>query len=271
MTRLESGPAATDRNWRLLQLLVFWGLGAYFFYDGLHGYPQKNFQAADQELRSLSDGKVNAEGLSAAPEKERVDQLLTMVNEGLRLAQPVDREKVYAELGQPTFTRPANPGFTREYFASRYGMASIEFDNGRIMKLDALGWKDWGKTRKDIDQQFYLGGLCMVGGLYFFWRLIQAMTLRVVIDDEGMTYARKRITFAAMTALRDYSPKGWIDLYHTATGRETRLRLDWEKVGKFKEIVAAICQAKGFSNPVAQFDAQKNAVAAEGPDEPPAK
>ena len=53
----------------------------------------------------------------------------------------------------------------------------VEFENGRIMKPDAVGYDAWGKSRKEIDQQFYLGVLCMLGGLYFFWRLIQAVSL----------------------------------------------------------------------------------------------
>ncbi len=82
------------------------------------------------------------------------------------------------------------------------------------------------------------------------------MTLRVVIDEEGMTYAAKRIPFEAMTALRDYNRKGWVDLYYRTDAGQKRLRLDNQKVAKFDEIAEVICQAKNFENPITAYHKQ---------------
>jgi len=79
----------------------------------------------------------------------------------------------------------------------------------------------------------------------------------MTIDDEGMVYDGQRIAFADMVSLRDYSPKGWIDLYYRVGEREKRLRLDNEKVLRFDEIVDALCKAKGFRNEVREYAEEK--------------
>jgi hypothetical protein len=70
-----------------------------------------------------------------------------------------------------------------------------------------------------------------------------------------MSYGGRLIPWDSMTALRDYSPKGWVDLYHTAQGRERKLRLDNQRVRRFDEIVEAICARKGFADPVRAYAA----------------
>ena len=72
-----------------------------------------------------------------------------------------------------------------------------------------------------------------------------------------MTYGGQQIAFADMVALRDYSPKGWIDLYYKSNGQEKKLRIDNEKIAKFDEIVAALCDVKGWKNEVAAYAQDK--------------
>lgn len=82
-----------------------------------------------------------------------------------------------------------------------------------------------------------------------------------------MQYARTKIPFDAMVSLRDYSPKGWVDLYHRADGggNETRLRLDNQKIKEFDAIVDRIAQEKGWENPVATYRKKQEADDAEQP------
>jgi hypothetical protein len=119
-------------------------------------------------------------------------------------------------------------------------------------------WRPWYKSKAEIEQQFYWAILPALPALYFLWRLYKSLTLRAVVDDQGLTYGGVQIPFDKMFALRNYSPKGWIDLYYKdEEDQERKLRLDNEKILKFDEIVAAICQAKGFPNEVIAYRERK--------------
>ncbi len=243
--RLESGPARTDRNWWLLRTVVCLGIAAWFAYDGKWGYYNKNRQAGEMELKKQPfGGKVQFGDLGEKPSEQDFARLPK--------DKPVTIEQVHAQLGKPNFVSGAD-----EYFISRYGYAKVTVKSGSFTLTNNDYWKKWSKTKEEIDHQFYWAAIWAVPGLYFLYRLIKAATLRVVIDDEGLVYGGKRIAFADMVSLRDYSPKGWIDLYHKVGAREKKLRLDNEKVLLFDDIVAAICQVKGFRNEVQEHAEQK--------------
>jgi hypothetical protein len=239
MTRLESGPAKADTLWQLGRTILFLGFAAYFCYDGSWGYPHKNQVAAEAALQSRPfDGKLQFETLGETPTKEQFAAVLK--------TRP-SPEQVRQSLGPATFSADGD-----DYYVTRYGY-------GRFSSQGS-GWQKWpngGKDKEEIQQQFYFALIPLPIGLYFLYRLIKAATLRVVLDDEGLTYGGRRIACADMVSLRDYSPKGWIDLYYRSGEKEKRLRLDNEKVKLFDEIVAAICEAKGFKNEVQEHAARK--------------
>jgi len=243
--RLESGPAKADRNWQLVRSVIFLGFALCFVYDGALGWPKKNRVEAERKLAAPEPfgGQVKYDSLGETPTKSDFDKLLR--------SRPTRLDQVRAALGEPTFTDEAD-----HYFMSRYGYARISARGGTIT-LNPSDWVTWYKTRDEVRQQFLWALLPTPFGLYFLWRLIKAMTLRVTIDDEGMVYAGKRIAFADMVSLRDYNAKGWIDLYYNAGSAQRKLRLDNEKVKLFDEIIAAICQAKGFRNEQQEYAARK--------------
>ncbi len=243
--RLESGPARTDRNWWLLRTVVCLGIAGWFVYDGLIGYHKRNREAATLKLNAPEPfgGQVKFDDLGETPTKDTFEKALK--------AKPSTNEELQQHLGHPTFVSGAD-----QYYVSRYGYAKVTVKDGRAT-LSPADWVTWGKTREEIDHQFYWAVGWAAVGLYFLWRLIKAATLRVVVDDEGLTYAGQRILFADMVSLRDYSPKGWIDLYYKRGAGEKKLRLDNEKVLRFDEIVAAICEAKGFRNEVQEYAEKK--------------
>jgi|GEM_PF-990371 len=242
--RLESGPARADRNWQLLRTILFLGFALWFVYDGAVRWPNKNRAEAEKVLAGHPfKGRVTFDQLGETPTGAEFQKLLELVK-----SKPLGREQVYEILGKPQLTEG-----TDEYFASRYGYAQVTVQAGTVRHLQPEQWKPWYKDKDQVRGQFYWAILPAVPGLYFLWRLIRAVTLRVVIDDEGMVYAGRRIPFASMTSLRDYNPKGWIDLYYTVGTRAKRLRLDNEKVALFDQIVDAICQAKGFRNEVREY------------------
>lgn len=246
--RLESGPAKKDALWQLGRAIVFLGFAAYFTYDGLIGYPAHNEREARTQLSAPTPfgGRVNYDLLGDKPDIGEYEQLR-------KLKQPIPRDQVADILGKPQLTETEGPR-TREYFVSKYGYATITFEANRAV---GVNWTQWYKSKANVQAQYYWALIPLLPGLYFLWKLLKALTLRVTLDDNGMDYAGRQITYADMVSLRDYSPKGWIDLYYKDAGRERRLRLDNEKVLLFDEIVDAICQVKGFPNEVRAYQQEQ--------------
>lgn len=243
--RLESGPAKAERNWRLVQSAVFVAFALYFVYDGAIGYPNKNRKKAAQELANPTtfNNAVRWEDLGETPTLDEFQRLLQ--------ERPSSAEGVHAILGLPQHTAQKD-GATAEYFVSRYGFGVVRYEKGTI-KATAQDWHTWDKTRAQTVGQYYWALVPGLLSLVFLRKLVQAVTLRVIVDDEGLVYAGRRIGFDRMVALKDYNPKGWIDLYYKAGNREQKLRLDNEKVARFDEIVDLICQTKGFDNEVKEY------------------
>ncbi len=239
--RLESGPANGDRNYFLLATVVCLGMFGWFIYDGALAWPAKNLEEARKQLTTVLGESIDAAALPEQPFKNQYDALLA--------SKPTTIEEVRAALGEPLRRKDVAAGEVVEYFASRYGMATVPIVQGRLA-AERMSWKTWSKTRDEVVGQFYWALIPLALAFYCLYRLYQALSLRVRIDEHGMTYAGQQIAFANMTALRDYSPKGWIDLYHTGPGGERKLRLDNQKVQKFDEIIGILCQVKGFANPL---------------------
>lgn len=242
--RLDSGPARAERNWQLLRTVIFLGFAVYFVYDGAIGWPRANRVTAEKKLAAVPfEGKIRYVDLGESPTRATLDDLMKK--------KPTSREQLQQALGPATLASG-----TDAYFISKYGYAKISVKDGRIT-LTGSEWTKWARDKEEIQQQFYWAIVPALPGLYFLWRLIKAVSLRVTIDDDGMVYAGTRIAFADMVSLRDYNPKGWIDLYFKAGEREKKLRLDNEKVRLFDEVVAALCEVTGFRNEVREYAEQK--------------
>lgn len=240
---IESGPARTDALWHLGRAVLFIGFALWFVCDGAWRWPNKNRAAAEQRLRADPfGGQVSWDQLGARPTQAEYEQL--------QRSRPTTRAQVRAALGQPSFTRGGE-----EYFISRDGYGRLTFQGELV--TDIIRWVPWFKSQAEIRLQYYWAIIPAIPGLYFLWRLYRAVALRAVVDETGLVYAGRRIPFDQMVALRDYNPKGWIDLYYQAGGVQKRLRLDNEKVARFDEIVDALCAARGFKNEVRAYAAAK--------------
>lgn len=247
---IVSGPAKAEPLWQLVRTVLFLGFAGWFVLDGAVLWPNKVVSEARKELQKPEpwQGKLNYDDLPATPTNAEFERL--------RGSGATTADQVAQLLGPPTFERPDGRTRVLRYYVSKWGYAVISFDNGRP-DLAGAAWKDWYKTPSDIQGQFYWALIPALPGLYFLWLLIKAVTLKVVLDDEGLIYAGKRIPFDAMTGLRGYSPKGLIDLTYTEGGVEKRLRFDNEKFALFDEIVAAICEKKGFINEIEAYRADQ--------------
>jgi len=249
---LKSGPAAMDRIYWSVVTVACLAVAAYFFYDGKWGYLNDNREEAARMAPALIERPVDQVELGDSPTQADFESLKADLERLKDSGRPTSPEQVHQAFGPPAHTKHTGPGETVEYFVSVYGCATVPIINDRV-NPSAIVWTKWHKTKEEIRHQYYWGLIPLLIGLYAGLRAYRAMTLRVVIDEEGMTYAGNRIPFEAMTELRDYNRKGWVDLYHRTDAGQKRLRLDNQKVAKFDEIAEAICQATGFENPVTAY------------------
>lgn len=252
--RLESGPASGDRNYYLLVTLFCTGMFAYFMYDWQIGYPNSNRKEAIQQLqgrleKSEEEIKALPQLNSDAPHKELFEQM--------QASAETDLDVYIAAFGEPVRSVRENERQLKD-FVSRYGMATLEVQGGAVTPSGGK-YITWKHDKGKVEGQLYWGMIPLVLALFFMMKLIKAMTLKASIDDQGLIYAGKRIPFNAMTDLRDFSPKGWIDLYYDEGDESKRLRLDNQKIGRYDELVAEICREKGFDDPVAEHRARKEA------------
>jgi hypothetical protein len=254
--KLESGPAAYDRNYYLAFLVLCVGLCGYFLYDYIVGYVNKNREVARKQLIPLVGADNVPDKFGPAPTKPVFDALAQ--------SQPTDPAAVREALGAPFTVKQTVDGESIEYYVSDYGMATVRSRNGRIQP-NALDWRSWGKSKEEIRVQLYCALFALAVGLYVLYRVYKAATLRAAIDDEGMTYGGRRILFDDMARLCDYSRKGWVDLYYRRGSEERKLRIDNQKIRKFDEIIDTLCEIKGFEDPRA---AAEEAEAAPEPEDP---
>jgi len=110
-----------------------------------------------------------------------------------------------------------------------------------------------------ITEQLYWSGGFGILGVITLVILIRARGKRLVLDDTGLQIdGRPVIPFDAMTGLKTdrWDAKGWVDLEYDSNGRSASTRLDSFKIDPCKPIIAAICDKKGFTNPITDDEAE---------------
>ena len=135
--KLESGPAAYDRNYYLIFLILCLGLGGYFFYDFKIGYPNKNREHARKQLTPLLGADYDVSTLPLTPTKPIFTDLVN--------SKPETAAAIRDKLGDPLTVRPSETGETVEYFVSLYGMATVPVVNGKP-DLNTIKWDTWRVT-----------------------------------------------------------------------------------------------------------------------------
>lgn len=285
--RVESGPAAADRNYWLFVVVLCGGMTAWFCYDGAIGWNAKNRTEAKKQLAQIVPGKtvtdlpmnptdqdfrnllagLTRDGGGNPPSTTDINRLLSALR---ATGKPVTLEAVkrYTGFSEPFHTR-TDAGETVHYYASAYGMAILHIRNG-VVEFGPDAWRTWYKTPSEVHSQFYWALIPFGFMIYSGWRAYRAASLRVAIDDDGVNYGGRLIAWDAIQSLRDYNKKGWVDLYHTAYGAPKRLRLDNQKIADFNGVVDAIVERKGFEHPIKAWQAQQamQQNAGSGPDAP---
>jgi hypothetical protein len=115
----------------------------------------------------------------------------------------------------------------------------------------------WEETPADyryesIQQQKFFAAACTGAGLIALVWLIKVWRTRVIVDDDSLTYGRRTIPWDAMIDLDSsvYHAKGWLTLIYQAGKTERRIKLDSYKIEAYDDVIDAICQTKGFANPI---------------------
>lgn len=231
-------PFGEIRYWALFGLAAL-ALAGWFYYDGRWGYMKTNLSNARQYFGGREEIVA---GLGDSPEEPDFRRLVE--------SKPILARDVREVLGQePTTRETREGGLLVESYASRYGVITVVSREERILP-DGVKWTGWRYGRSEIQNQFYWALVPLFGALYPIWRLYQALTLRVTLDDSRLVFRNEVIPLDDVIELRDYNPKGWVDLYYHRDGQPRKLRLDNLKVSRFEELVATICEARGLANPL---------------------
>jgi hypothetical protein len=244
--KLEAGsPTASKLYWVVATVVLLGGAG-YFLYDWKVGYPAANIAEARKQLslELTEDPKITAE------------------------FSEEDFKALKAEKPDGHPSLEARPGGSPAYrYVGRYGMAIAEARNGSVV---AFNWAGFKHSKAQIETQLYFAGLLLAAALFVAYKLARTLTLRVTLDDEGMTYAGMRIPYGDMTAFTGFSPKGWVDLNYRSGGATPKLRLDNQRVEKFVEIIDTLSQKAGIENPLPARSADEEAEASSPPVDGPA-
>ena len=234
MQSIVSGPS-TERVVRtLLLMLLIDGFTVAYLWDGYVGYARQNANELVRLLGLASDAAPPINSTLAA-------------SEGQRLAQAVkagdELSAVTAVLGKPNLEHGGDA-----YFLGPGGWLKVQLTGSRIA---SVAWTSGPKTESDQQWQRWIGYALAVGGLIAAVRLALVLTTRLTLLDDGLLRGKQRIPLDAITALRadPAGRSGCVEIEYSVDGRLQRISLDRYVFKRLPEIVTALCERKGFSNP----------------------
>jgi len=249
--QIESGITSWWRNRHLLFIGLLVAAAGWFGYDGWIKYPATNRAWASQAIG------IPADSIQTNPQV--IFATVNEINQELS-GRPASFDEVLAvhekHLGKPSYQKG------QQYWWVGPAMY-IKLDPSYVSPTDPTTGKTshWreiseppsGSREGQIrGQKWFAAGTLILAALVGL-KLILVMRTRVVLDDAGLRYNRQSISWEAMTGLRgqDYERKLWVYLEYSAADVTRSLRLDSLHIDKFKEILTAICERKGFTNPLA--------------------
>lgn len=107
------------------------------------------------------------------------------------------------------------------------------------------------RSEGDILLQKVIAAATAIVAIYGLLRFLGAMRMRVAVDDAGLTFNGRVIPWDSMLRLKtdQYQDKAWVDLEYRDGASERMLRLDALIIQRFKEIMAVVCEKKGYTLP----------------------
>lgn len=226
-------------------LLMFGGFSAYFLYDGLAGYPRKNYIVANYKA-------FNEAGRAWAEERGNWEEFVS------KQTIPFDEDRsIY----------PKDTDFEEPWpsiLADREAMDEVS-DEGLWKRY--AGEKQWPqqvdldedpKVAYKIREQFFASGVCavLVLGTLFFLLRTRARSMKV--DEVGYTPpGGERIPYGEMVRIdkRKWETKGLATIYYREGGEEKKVKVDGMVYGQFKEEEGAPAEAL-FQRILANFEGE---------------
>jgi hypothetical protein len=222
--------------------LLLGAFGAWFAYDGWVTYPQRNVEAARQAFPK-------------SVEAEPVANPAVTQESAMALQPKADKKVSLADLrkqwGEPAYLGSASGSGTSAeqaaYFVGPYGFVRVSLEGETATKVD---WRDGPKVASDIGVQRLLGiGLGGAALIPLVLLLVQ-MAGKYVLDDQGLVLPKVgRVAYDQMTGIdtTQLNKKGLVQLqYRDARGQAATAVLDEEKIARFEEIVAGLCEKKSW-------------------------
>ncbi|MBN1346176.1 MAG: hypothetical protein JXQ73_26040 [Phycisphaerae bacterium] len=231
-----------------LALLAF---AVWFAVDGLYRYPRKALEPFMVDLK-LTELPVPHPKLGYAYPEEPKKKYEQGAKEGLT------KSEVLADLGEPL--KVEHDVATKNdfwHYVGRYGRLSLEVQRTEDPNVGNVIAAQWEETSSDyryesVRQQQFWSIVCAVAGLVGVVWTIRTWRTRVTVDDTGLSYDRLTIPWDSMIELDSdaYHEKGWVKLTYASGQSERRIKLDSFKIEAYDEIITAICDRKGFANPI---------------------
>jgi hypothetical protein len=245
--RIESGTTTEHRVRLGIFLAMMIVFSAYFGYDGLWGYPSKNLEWARQNIPNVKKEQkdtiqTNTKVLMAA---------LIELEQKTKVGDKLTESDVELKLGRPGLkVERTGGGGTDAWYVGPAACACLHFVDGKLQEVTPM--QNLNKSEADIQLQKVLGAILGVVSLVVAIYFIRIMTMKTVLDDEGLFVKGCRVAWDEMAELDTsaYAGKGWLEVVYRRNGDGGSVRLDSYHIAKFDEIVNTICQRKGFATPI---------------------
>jgi len=251
MEAIRSGTTPERRTRCLLATVACLAFAAWFAYDGWVGWPKDNIPRILENLPGVSEDELR---LDPAIDKEA----------RARLTAGMSRAEIEETLGEPMVAED-----DKLRYAGPTGVLIVPLSEGRYD--GQAQWAEAAHSDFGIFGQKAIAVVLALGGVASLVMLVRVQQTQVVLDDRGLSYNRQPvITWDAMTGLdtSEYDRKGWVVLKYRTDGGEQSLKLDSYRIAEFDAIVDAICQRKGFENPLPVESASGGAADEESPESP---
>lgn len=252
--RIECG-STRERKVRSTLLFVFVAAcGLWFAFDGWIKYPKENLEGFRKELPVEERDQVADVRPYPSVTPDTLDAAREAVK-GSGAAQAL--EKLY---GGPPTHKNADGWY---YFGPAY-MVRIPLKNG----LPTRPVTESKAAHSETDFFFQRTVAVMLAGISLgcLWQLNRAFRTRLELSEDGLKHkGRGPIPWNSMKSLDSsrFDKKGWVDL-HYDDGQERTVRLDEYHISAFDEVMAEICNRKGFANPIRRAGAESRSDGTDG-------
>ncbi len=226
---IQSGPSSDRLRRAGIWTVALLAVGLWFAYDGWVGYPHQNRQEYSEQFPNRPAAETVKVQAEVTPE------LLAQLGTTGVAAEAEKR------LGPPTL---------RTELDSRW------FGPAGTLVVPANGsaaFKPAKRTATDILVQRAIGVALLAAFLVSAALMLRLRSQRYVLDERGLTIpGAATIAWAAMSKLDgdQVEEKGWVQLHFNGNGGQQTVRLDSFEIAEFGPMIDAICEHKGFENPL---------------------